>query len=38
MVWRTTKAIGCAMATTRDYDVLVCRYSPAGNLVGEAPY
>jgi hypothetical protein len=38
MVWRTTKAIGCAMASNHEVDVLVCRYSPAGNLKGEAPY
>lgn len=38
MIWRTTKAVGCAMASGRDVDVLVCRYSPVGNLVGEAPY
>lgn len=38
MIWRTTKAVGCALATNRDVDVLVCRYSPAGNVVGENAY
>ena len=38
MIWRDTGAVGCAMASARDVDVLVCRYSPAGNVVGEAPY
>jgi uncharacterized protein YkwD len=38
MIWRNTNAVGCAMAGARDIDVLVCRYSPAGNVVGETPY
>jgi hypothetical protein len=37
MIWRDTRTVGCAMASARDVDVLVCRYSPAGNVVGEAP-
>jgi hypothetical protein len=33
MVWNTTKAIGCAIATSNstNSDILVCRYSPPGN-------
>jgi cysteine-rich secretory family protein len=38
MVWRTTTAIGCATAGAGAWDYLVCRYAPAGNLVGQAPY
>lgn len=38
MIWRDTRQIGCAVATGRGEDVLVCRYSPAGNVVGQTPY
>lgn len=34
IVWRDTKEVGCAMATERGNDVLVCRYWPAGNVWG----
>ncbi len=34
MIWQTTTALGCAMASTGEDDVLVCRYFPAGNVVG----
>jgi hypothetical protein len=40
MVWSTTREIGCAVAKRRDIRgyVAVCRYSPAGNTIGEKPY
>jgi hypothetical protein len=38
MIWRHTTSVGCALATTKAWDVLVCRYDPSGNWVGEAPY
>jgi hypothetical protein len=38
LIWRDTRTVGCAMASARGVDVLVCRYSPAGNVVGEAPH
>ncbi|HEY2033867.1 MAG TPA: CAP domain-containing protein [Rhizomicrobium sp.] len=38
MIWRNTTSIGCALATARGTDVLVCRYSPMGNFLGEAVY
>ena len=38
MVWRGTTAVGCATATGRRDDVLVCRYYPAGNVVGQRAY
>jgi len=38
MIWRDTREIGCAMATGHGDDILVCRYSPAGNIVGQTPY
>lgn len=34
MIWRTTTAVGCALASNRYYDFLVCRYDPAGNVWG----
>jgi uncharacterized protein YkwD len=38
VVWRNTKEVGCAKVAAGAWDILVCRYSPAGNLVGEKPY
>ncbi|HET6256944.1 MAG TPA: CAP domain-containing protein [Puia sp.] len=38
MVWRNTKAVGCALAGNGRNDYLVCRYSPAGNIIGQKPY
>ena len=38
MVWRDTKEVGCAIETGRGADVLVCRYFPAGNVMGTIPY
>jgi hypothetical protein len=40
MVWRATREIGCAVAKRKDIPgyVVVCRYSPAGNTIGEKPY
>jgi hypothetical protein len=34
MVWPTTSRVGCAIATNRSADYLVCRYWPAGNVYG----
>jgi hypothetical protein len=38
IVWRNATAMGCALASNRESDVLVCRYSPAGNVVGEMAF
>jgi hypothetical protein len=39
MVWPTTTRVGCAIASNAQNDFLVCRYSPAGNVMGRAvPY
>ena len=42
MVWRKSTKIGCGIARYRSgrwYNtVLVCNYSPAGNMTGEKPY
>lgn len=38
IVWRGTTAVGCATASNRTDDYLVCRYAPAGNVVGQRAY
>jgi uncharacterized protein YkwD len=38
VIWRNTKEVGCAKTTMGGNDLVVCRYNPAGNLVGEKPY
>lgn len=35
IVWRGSRAVGCAMASNARDDYLVCRYSPAGNVWGQ---
>ena len=34
MIWRTTSRVGCALHRGREWDFLICRYSPPGNVVG----
>jgi hypothetical protein len=34
IVWPATRQVGCATASNRSSDYLVCRYLPAGNVVG----
>ena len=38
VVWRDTREVGCAVARNARDDFLVCRYWPAGNWMGEAPF
>jgi len=38
VVWRDTEEVGCAIAKGQREDVLVCRYSNPGNVIGEMPY
>ncbi len=39
VVWSTTTKIGCGKATTASgNDIVVCNYSPAGNMTGVAPF
>jgi uncharacterized protein YkwD len=38
LMWRDTNAVGCAIARGAQEDVLVCRYSQAGNYIGERPF
>lgn len=37
LIWRDTGEVGCAIARGKLEDVLVCRYSNAGNYIGERP-
>lgn len=34
VIWPTTTRVGCGLASGRGRDVLVCHYSPAGNIDG----
>ncbi|HWI75993.1 MAG TPA: CAP domain-containing protein [Sphingomicrobium sp.] len=34
MIWRTTTRLGCAIHRTPDWEFLICRYSPPGNIDG----
>jgi hypothetical protein len=38
IVWARSTAVGCAMASNRRDDFLVCRYSPTGNVFGERAF
>ena len=38
IVWKDTREVGCALDTAKGKDVLVCRYHPAGNVMGQAPF
>jgi hypothetical protein len=38
LMWRDTGRVGCAVVENREYDFLVCRYSQAGNVIGERPF
>lgn len=38
IMWRATHSVGCALARGAREDVLVCRYSEAGNYEGEVPF
>ena len=36
LVWKDTREVGCSVVSNQRRDVLVCRYWPAGNVVGQA--
>ena len=38
VVWRKTTHVGCGIAKCGRQTVVVCRYSPAGNRIGKAPF
>jgi Cysteine-rich secretory protein family len=35
IIWPGTTRVGCGIAHSRQHDFLVCRYSPAGNVMGQ---
>ena len=35
IIWRKTRTVGCAIARGHGQDYLVCRYFPAGNVMGQ---
>jgi hypothetical protein len=34
MIWPGSERVGCALHSAAGWDYLICRYSPAGNVVG----
>ena len=38
LMWRSSGAVGCAIAQGAEDDFLVCRYSEGGNVIGERPF
>lgn len=38
IVWKDTREVGCAIASNPRSDYLVCRYMPAGNVIGQQVY
>ena len=38
VAWRDSREVGCAVATSNREDILVCRYTQAGNYIGEHPF
>jgi hypothetical protein len=37
LIWSRTKNVGCALERGPKEDVLVCRYSTPGNVIGQRP-
>jgi pathogenesis-related protein 1 len=38
LVWRETRQVGCGKVQCQGRIILVCNYSPAGNILSERPY
>lgn len=42
IVWRKTTEVGCGVASCEanglTWDIWICNYAPAGNIVGQTPY
>jgi hypothetical protein len=38
IIWQNTEQVGCAIARANGTDILVCRYNPPGNWVGQPIY
>lgn len=36
IIWHGDRHVGCGLASSPDYDYLVCRYASPGNVMGEA--
>ena len=37
LVWRRTTDVGCGIARGESEEILVCRYSAPGNIIGQSP-
>jgi hypothetical protein len=37
LVWKTSRKVGCGISRGAREDILVCRYSAAGNVIGQRP-
>lgn len=38
VAWRSSSKVGCALSRGADEEILVCRYSNAGNVIGSHPF
>jgi|GEM_PF-962757 len=38
VVWRSTKRVGCGVASCEGQVVMACNYDPPGNMMGQKPY
>ncbi|MCT7953457.1 CAP domain-containing protein [Ancylothrix sp. C2] len=38
VVWSNTTEVGCAIVRVNGNDILVCRYNPPGNFIGQRPF
>ena len=38
VVWRDSRRVGCAISSGSREEILVCRYSRAGNIIGKVPF
>lgn len=38
LIWRDTTEVGCGLAKADGNEILVCRYNPPGNYIGQSVY
>lgn len=38
LIWKRTRAVGCAKAQCRGQIIVACNYDPPGNLIGHTPF
>lgn len=38
IIWHDTREVGCGLSRSNGEEVLVCRYTRPGNILGEKPY